>query len=84
MTDYNDYPFNEVCAQARAYAEQGFNVYQKFTCSGCGNRLTIEEPNKFYETGSCDNCSTITNIREKGCNYMLHKALTEKGRSWRP
>lgn len=74
MTDvkYNDYPFDDVVKKAEALIAQGANVYQKFTCSGCGNRLTMGEPNKFFETGTCDKCPTVTDIKSKGCNYMVH------------
>lgn len=67
-----DFPFDLMCAQAKELSDQGIRVYQKFTCVGCGNRLTIEEPNHFYEEGTCDNCSAVTNIRERGCNYLVH------------
>jgi len=44
---------------------------KKFTCASCGNRLTIEVPNVFYTTGSCDKCDHITDIVMRGCNYLL-------------
>jgi len=68
---YNDHPFDEVAKAAAEKIKQGFTVHQKFTCAGCGNRLTIDEPNVFHELGSCDNCKTITNIRKRGCNFLL-------------
>ena len=68
---YHDYPFADVTAKAREKVLEGHTVYQKFTCAGCGARLTIDQPNLFFETGTCDRCSTITNIRARGCNYML-------------
>lgn len=71
MTEHNDFPFNEVVAKAYSLKQQGFHVYQKFTCRGCGQRLTIEEPNVFYTTGSCDKCPAITDIEKQGCNYLV-------------
>ena len=70
-----DYPFDDVCKKAEELARLGHWVYQKFTCSGCGNRLTIDEHNKFYTRGTCDQCGAMTNIREKGCNMMIHMGL---------
>lgn len=66
-----DFPFDVVCDKARDLAQQGYEVHQKFTCAGCGQRLTMAEPNHFFETGTCDQCDTITNIKAHGCNYMV-------------
>jgi hypothetical protein len=70
MEDYMaDYPLDEILAEADRLIAQGAKVYQKFTCAGCGQRLTIEEPNVFYKSGTCDKCNVITTI--KTCNYMV-------------
>jgi hypothetical protein len=66
-----DYPLLDCVAKADELVKRGCRVYQKFTCSGCGKRLTIETPNVFHTQGTCDNCSAITNIARQGCNYML-------------
>jgi hypothetical protein len=70
MRTTTDLPFRECIHRANALIHQGFRVYQKFTCDGCGNRLTIETPNSFHRTGVCDNCPTVTNIEDKGCGFM--------------
>jgi hypothetical protein len=72
MSMFRDYPFGEVTTKAEALANAGHEVFQKFTCAGCGARLTIGEPNIFHETGTCDKCETITDIKKQGCNYMVH------------
>jgi hypothetical protein len=66
-----DHPFDKVARDAAAKVRDGFTIYQKFTCAGCGNRLTIDVPNQFFETGACDNCDAITDIKKQGCNYLL-------------
>lgn len=68
---YKDHPFDAVCRKAEELVKQGLYVHQKFTCAGCGNRLTMSTPNHFYEEGTCDNCPTVTNIRKQGCNYLV-------------
>jgi hypothetical protein len=75
---YQDFSFEEVCRAAEDLCEQGWDVHQKFTCSGCGNRLTIEEPNVFHRTGTCDRCHAVTDIENQGCNYMLIGKFTER------
>ena len=69
---YNDYPFEECCKAARLLVARGADVYQKFTCAGCGQRLTIDVPNKFHKKGTCDRCAVVTDIEKQGCNYLVH------------
>jgi hypothetical protein len=70
---YNNFPLKEVRKAVVKQLKQhpNYKFYQKFTCAGCGERLGIDEPNKFYTKGNCDNCSTITDIKKDGCNYMV-------------
>jgi hypothetical protein len=68
---YTDYPLEAVVAKANALIANGCEVYQKFTCASCGARLTMSKPNIFHPTGTCDQCSRITNIRWTGCNMMV-------------
>ena len=70
----NDHPFYEVAAEAARHVANGATVFQKWTCAGCGARLTLEEPNKFHLTGTCDLCPAVTNIEAQGCNYLLIKS----------
>jgi rRNA maturation protein Nop10 len=70
--EYHDFPFYEVAEKAGELVRAGADVYQKFTCQQCGNRLTMDVPNKFYKEGTCDNCGAITNIEKQGCNYLIH------------
>jgi len=70
---YNDYPLEACMKKANAIidAYPGTKIYQKFSCGGCGERLTIDIPNEFHERGSCDKCDFITDIRKQGCNYLV-------------
>jgi len=64
--DYNDIPLELALERAEWWIDRGFVVHQKFTCENCGNRLTIEEPNKFFAKGSCDKCGYVTEIKKCG------------------
>lgn len=75
MTQGNDYPFNDVVDTAGDLINRGYTVYQKFTCEKCGQRLTMDEPNKFFISGTCDKCGHETDIQKHGCNYMVHAVL---------
>jgi hypothetical protein len=66
-----DHPFDQCVADASFLCADGHWVFQKFTCSHCGNRLTMEKPNIFYTHGTCDKCHQLTDIRAAGCNYLL-------------
>lgn len=74
---YRDFPFESICKEAETLIRKqpSIKLYQKFTCDGCGNRLTMDKPNVFFETGTCDNCPTVTDIKAKGCNYLAHMVL---------
>jgi hypothetical protein len=73
-----DFPFAAVVRKATTIIEMGHEVHQKFTCDGCGTRLTIAEPNIFHEFGTCDKCPVTTDIKRNGCNYMV--VLSRRGR----
>lgn len=68
---YNDYPLAECCATAEKLVARGALCFQKFTCEECGSRQTIDEPNKFYVSGRCEECSHVTDIAARGCNYVV-------------
>lgn len=67
----NLYPFNDVLKQADAAIAKGAQAFQQFTCSGCGAKQTMEEPDTFYTSGKCEECGHITDIRTDGCNFMV-------------
>jgi len=70
---YNDFPLAEVREALDERLAEGFMFWQKFTCAGCGQRLTVEQPNTLYATANCDNCDAVTDIAAQGCNYLLLK-----------
>ena len=78
MSKPNDFPFDEVLRGASEAISKGATVYQKFTCERCKERLTMDNPNVFYETGKCERCDHVTDIRKQGCNYLVHKVLRPK------
>lgn len=65
-----DDPFDVAVVKANEAIKAGFTIYQKFTCAGCGQRLTIEEPNTFHRAGTCDRCPALTNIERTGCGFL--------------
>jgi hypothetical protein len=69
--DRIDFPFWEVAQQAQDMMRQGHTIHQKFTCSGCGTRQTMGEPNKFFTKGQCEECRKETNIVASGCNFVM-------------
>lgn len=74
MQTFNDYPIDECAAEAgKLHHNQGATIYQKFTCSHCKARQTMEEPNKFFRSGKCEECGGVTIITR--CNYQVHFKL---------
>lgn len=66
-----DYPFAEVSRKAAIMSSQGMDVYQKFSCAGCGRRVTRAQPNLFLPTAACDRCGSVCDITRTGCNYEI-------------
>ena len=66
-----DYPFDEICSAVKKFLDKGITVHQKWTCDYCGARNTMEEPNKMFTSGACEDCGKVTNIKKRGCNYLL-------------
>lgn len=66
------HPFLEVAENFHQQTEVGRAIgFQIWTCDACGARQQMEEANRFYETGGCENCGFTTNLVRKGCNFML-------------
>ena len=64
-----DYPLLDMAAEAAKHIDQGSTVWQKWTCSHCGSRQTMENPNVFYKSGHCEECGQVTIIEK--CGYTL-------------
>lgn len=70
---YSDYPFDEIAEAMPLRIADGYDFYQKFTCAKCGQRLTMDVKNHLFDSGTCDQCGHETNIKARGCNYLLVK-----------
>jgi len=74
--EFKDFPILDcIKAVEKITADGTWTAFQKFTCQHCGSRQTMDVPNKFYTTGICQKCDSVTNIEQRGCNYMLVAAL---------
>jgi hypothetical protein len=71
MTAAPDFPFYDVLDDAVKRMHEGHTIYQKFTCAKCAQRLTVETPNYFFKTGTCDRCGAVTDIEKRGCNFLV-------------
>lgn len=66
------YPWDECVAQIAARRRDGnVTVFQQWNCEHCNAKQTMDEPNTLYETGQCEECNKITNIKQNGMNYMI-------------
>lgn len=75
---YHDLPRKQLQeAASRAIAENPTaEIHFKFTCQHCGERCTLEEPGKLYETGICFACGKETVIAKGG--FMLAMVLNNE------
>ena len=51
--------------------DPGTHFLQQFNCAGCGAKQTMDDLDVLYETGTCQECGHLTNIKQNGMNYML-------------
>ena len=65
---YNDFPFDSVVEQVSDAIQNGAVCFQKFTCSHCNSRQTMDVPNTLYKSGRCEECQKVTEI--KNCNFL--------------
>jgi hypothetical protein len=82
MKNPKNFPIAE-CARALAKifaSNPGSAFYQKWTCGGCGVRVTATTMNKLAKIGHCDDCGHDTDILKSGCNYALHLAINPLAR----
>ena len=76
MTKYTDAPLRDLAASAAKVIEEGGTVFFKWTCGGCGERVTSNEPNTFTTTclheekADGSRCGYVTNTLLTGGNYV--------------
>ena len=68
----NLYPFDEVVANAQTAIDKGATVHQQWNCEHCGAKQTMEEADKFFTSGICEECGKETDIKKNGHNFMAH------------
>ncbi len=66
-----DVPFDDAVSKGIEVIQHGGLVWQKFTCSHCGSRQTMETPNTFFTHGTCEECGRDTCIRKQGCGLAI-------------
>ena len=71
MSEYHDHPLDELIPTMLDAMLRGGRAYLKFTCTGCGARQTIQEPNTLYAMGQCEECGEITDIDKQGGNLTV-------------
>lgn len=65
------HPLEQCLKTADMVVKSGGDVYQEFTCAGCGAKQTIPQANTFYESATCEECNHLTDIKTDGCNYLV-------------
>lgn len=72
---YKDFPLSEIIPAVDKLVAEGWDVYQKWTCEGCGDRVTATNPNTITTHGYHDDCGHTTDITKTGCNYLKAKVF---------
>lgn len=74
---YNDYPVDVIVESMTRQVKRGAVTFMKWTCAGCGERVTANEPDKVYLTAQHEersdgsSCGAITDVQKQGCNFMF-------------
>ena len=69
--EYTDYPIDALAITMQEAIYKGGKAYLKFTCVYCHSRQTIDEANKLYTQGKCEECGTVTDIAKRGGNLLV-------------
>ena len=71
MSKHQDFPLTEVATACDSLIKRGSFILQKWTCDGCGQRVTAQNINVLCQHGHCQHCGRVTDLTVKGCNYAL-------------
>lgn len=66
-----DFPLAEIETICERAIQNGGFILQKWTCAGCGQRLTGSNINVLVHKGHCQHCNTFTDLDQRGCNFAL-------------
>lgn len=78
MTDkplYNDYPLDTIRQSMQDWVDKGAQTFFKWTCSGCGDRVTANEPNTVLTKALHEDCGVITDCEAQGGNFLFIAAV---------
>lgn len=74
---YNDYPLDTIAASMGKAIQRGATTYFKWTCTGCGERVTANNPDtitklsKHEEKEDGSLCGHVTNTEMTGGNFLF-------------
>ena len=71
ITKHDDYPLDVIAKSCDLVIKRGGFILQKWTCEGCNRRITGNNVNVMVEQGHCQDCNHVTDLRRRGCNFML-------------
>lgn len=78
---YTDHPLHVIQASMQEWVDRGAITFFKWTCRGCGERVTSNEPNtvttkaKHEEKEDGSYCGFITDCEVVGGNFLFIQAL---------
>jgi hypothetical protein len=76
--DTENFPLLEIEETALRVVNSGGFIYQKWTCGGCGARITGNKKNFLAIQGHCEKCDYTTDLLVTGCNYVAFIPLGAK------
>ena len=65
----HDHDYGECARGAEHVIADGHTIFQKWWCAGCGHRCLASRANHWTPLCVCEDCGTITDVKQQGCNY---------------
>lgn len=72
---YNDYPLDAIRKSMERRARAGAVTFFKWTCTGCGDRVTANEPNTVLTKALHEDCGAVTDCEVTGGNFLFIAAV---------
>lgn len=72
---YNDYPLDVIKASMQRHVDAGAVTFFKWTCIGCGDRVTANQSNVVLTKAKHEDCGVITDCEAQGGNFLIVAAI---------
>lgn len=73
--EVKDYPLDTIRQSMQDWLDKGAVTFFKWTCAGCGDRVTANEPNTVLTQALHEDCGHTTDCEKQGGNFLFIAAV---------